>query len=405
MRSSRSINRSMFWRIIRRLLGANRGRLFVILLALGAGAAVTAALLNLQVDAKRRLTTEFRSFGANVLVSPQGTNDLPDAPKLIDQSLFDRLPAQNDGNDVTKAEFLYGIVDVAAYASHDRTGKPEKSIKAVLAGFAVAVGTSYSQDLEKFAPSTVVESKNLDSLNVRHCEVGQRLASELDVHTGTGLTLKNGDKGDYCAVSAIRSFGGPEDTQVFFELPATQALLKLPRRVSLIQVSVPGTPASVDRYIAALAKTIPEADVHPIRQFTEAEAQIYNRISGLLTATVAVVLILTALCVMAAMTNVAMERKNDVGLMKAIGGATRRVLRLFLAEAALLGLAGGILGGAAGILLSIWLGKAVFGVAARPRLIVYPVAVALTILVAIAGAYPLRRLASIRPASVFRGEA
>ncbi len=149
---------------------------------------------------------------------------------------------------------------------------------------------------------------------------------------------------------------------------------------------------------------LPDADVHGIRQFTEAEGKIYDRISGLLTATVAVVLILTTLCVMAAMTNVAMERKNDVGLMKAIGGATRRVLRLFLAEAAVLGLIGGVLGAAAGILLSIGLGKAVFGVAAQPRLIVYPVAVTLTILVAIAGAYPLRRLASIRPASVFRGE-
>jgi putative ABC transport system permease protein len=90
--------------------------------------------------------------------------------------------------------------------------------------------------------------------------------------------------------------------------------------------------------------------------------------------------------------------------MKAIGGATRRVLRLFLAEAALLGLGGGLIGAALGILLSIWLGKQVFGVAAQPRLIVYPVAVALTMMVAILSAYPLRRLASIRPASVFRGE-
>ena len=62
-------NRAMFWRILRRVLGAHRGRLFVVLLALGSGAAVTAALLNLQVDAKRRLTTEFRRFGANVLLS------------------------------------------------------------------------------------------------------------------------------------------------------------------------------------------------------------------------------------------------------------------------------------------------------------------------------------------------
>lgn len=170
-------------------------------------------------------------------------------------------------------------------------------------------------------------------------------------------------------------------------------------------MSVSGTPGSIDRYISNLQKRIPEADVHGIRQFTEGEAKIYNRISGLLTATVGIVLLLTGLCVMAAMTNVAMERKMDVGLMKAIGGSMRRVLRLFLAEAALLGLAGGAIGAAIGIFLSIGLGKAVFGVAARPRLIVYPVAVALTILVAIISAYPLRRLASIRPASVFRGEA
>ena len=48
-----SANRSMFRRILRRLLFANRGRLFVILLALSAGAAVSAALLNLQVEIGR----------------------------------------------------------------------------------------------------------------------------------------------------------------------------------------------------------------------------------------------------------------------------------------------------------------------------------------------------------------
>src|SRR5207302_590138 len=74
MADRRATNRAMFWRIIRRLLGANRGRLFVMMLALGAGAAVTATLLNLQVDAKRRLTTEFRAFGPNVLIIPKGSS-------------------------------------------------------------------------------------------------------------------------------------------------------------------------------------------------------------------------------------------------------------------------------------------------------------------------------------------
>jgi len=168
---------------------------------------------------------------------------------------------------------------------------------------------------------------------------------------------------------------------------------------------VTGTPDSLNAFISQLGQRLPTADVHGIKQLAEAEGRIYNRISGILSTTVILVLILTSLCVMAGMSNVAIERKNDVGLMKAIGGSVRRVVRLFLAEAILMGIVGGLLGSALGLLLSIWLGKAVFGVAAQPRWIVYPFSVAITVFVSIASAFPLRRLASIRPASVFRGEA
>jgi putative ABC transport system permease protein len=217
--------------------------------------------------------------------------------------------------------------------------------------------------------------------------------------------LRNGPQRYGAGVTVLASTGGPEDDQVFFYLDAVQKLLSQPHSVSLIQLSVPGSSEEVEHFITELQPQLGDAEGRPIRQFTEAQAKIYSSISGVLNYTVALVLVLTGLCVMAAMTNVAMERKMDVGLMKAIGGSVRRVLRLFLVESALLGLAGGAIGAALGIFLSIALGKAVFGVAARPRLIVYPVAVALTTLVAIISAYPLRRLAAIRPASVFRGEA
>src|SRR5262245_37114698 len=88
MSDQRSANREMFWRILRRLLSANRGRLFVMLLALGAGAAVTAALLNLQVDAKRRLTSEFRAFRANAIVSPRNNEGGVQAPNTLSESVL-----------------------------------------------------------------------------------------------------------------------------------------------------------------------------------------------------------------------------------------------------------------------------------------------------------------------------
>ena len=380
-------DRKMFWRIVRRLFAAQRGRLLVILLALGASAALTAALLNLQVDARDRVTKEFRVFGANIIVAPRDTKSSGASAVTLDESVVQKV-RQSLPPRASADSYLYLVASVSS----------ANSSEAVIAVIAGKRTEQIDQSSWKSAIVTPRDNKNL-------CLVGVKAAQQLHLHLNDRLTLKNDNREETCLSEIAEAHGDAQDSQIIVNLDAAQRLASLPGKVSLIQLSVAGTPREIRNYIATLAQNIPAADVHGLRQFTDAEAKIYTRVSGLLTATTALVLALTGLCVMAAMTNVAMERKNDVGLMKAIGGATRRVLRLFLAEAALLGLVGGIVGAAAGLLLSIWLGKTVFGVAARPRLIVYPISVALTILVAIISSYPLRRLANISPAAVFRGEA
>jgi len=380
----------MFWRVVRRLLTANYGRLFVILLALGAGAAITSSLLNLQIDAKRRLTTEFRALGANVIVSPRDANPNSGGGTL-DQSLLDAMPTENAGKPVPAVAFLYVIGEVAkAGTIHHEP--------------AVIAGTS-GRDLTKIRPGRRTEYVSALEDDPDACEAGAKAAELFKVHAGDSLHLRNQGREATCKVFAVVATGGAEDAQVFTKLSTAQTLADLPRRISLIQLSVTSTPDSILQFIAMLAQRAPGADVHGVKQLAEAEGKLYNRISGLLSTTVILVLFLTSLCVMAGMSNVAIERKNDVGLMKAIGGSIRSVVRFFLAEAILMGIVGGLVGSAVGIVGSIWLGKAVFGVAAQPRWIVYPVSVAVTVVVSIASAFPLRRLASVRPANVFRGEA
>ena len=384
-------NSPMFWRIVRRLLTANFGRLFVILLALGAGAAVTAALLNLQIDAKRRLTTEFRALGANVIVAPREAANAGSGGSTLDESLIAQLPPEHEGKPVPAVAFLYVIGEVAK-------GGAVHFEPAVLAG-------TQGKGLTEIRPGRRTEfSAHLEN-DPAACEIGTKAAAQFQVHAGDTLQLRNQVRETSCKIFSVIATGGPEDTQIFTRLSTAQLLANLPGRISLIQLSLNGTPDSLTRFIASLAQKLPAADVHGIKQLAEAEGRIYNRISGLLSATVLLVLVLTSLCVMAGMSNVAIERKNDVGLMKAIGGSIRGVVHLFLAEAIILGIAGGLIGSAIGLLASISLGKAVFGVAAHPRWIVYPLSVAITVIVSIASAFPLRRLASIRPASVFRGEA
>ena len=379
-----------FWRIIRRLLTAIYGRLFVILLALGAGAAVTSALLNLQIDAKKRLTTEFRALGANVVVAPRNAINENVSRATLDESLLSQLPSQYEAKSVPAVGFLYVIGEVA------KTGTIHFE-PAVIAG-------AEGHGLAEIRPGRRTEYlANLEN-DPEACEIGAKAAAQFKVQVGDGLQLRDQGREASCRIFAVVATGGAEDSQIFTKLKTAQTLADLPGRISLIQLSVTGTPASVNSFINSLGQRLPQADVHGIKQFTEAEGHLYDRISGLLSATVLLVLLLTSLCVMAGMSNVAVERKNDVGLMKAIGGSVDRVVRLFLTEAIILGIAGGLLGSAIGLAVSIRLGKAVFGVAAQPRLIVYPLSVALTVITSIASAFPLRRLASIRPASVFRGE-
>jgi putative ABC transport system permease protein len=99
-----------------------------------------------------------------------------------------------------------------------------------------------------------------------------------------------------------------------------------------------------------------------------------------------------------------MERSRDVGLMKALGGPVPRIMRLFLTEAGILGVLGGTMGFAVGVVLARWIGGRVFGVAISPRLEIFPVTIILTVAVALAGALPLRLLGRVRPAEILRGE-
>jgi putative ABC transport system permease protein len=145
-------------------------------------------------------------------------------------------------------------------------------------------------------------------------------------------------------------------------------------------------------------------EVRPLRQLAQAEGRLLERIRGLLFGTVLLILALSSLAVLAAMAGLALERRRDVGLMKALGGSVRTIMRFFLAEATAIGFVGGICGFVVGMALSEWIGERVFSVPITPRLIVLPATLALMVLVSLAGALPLRLLGRVRPSDILRGE-
>jgi putative ABC transport system permease protein len=205
-------------------------------------------------------------------------------------------------------------------------------------------------------------------------------------------------------VSAILDSGAAEDDQILMDLTAAQQLANSPGQIEAEELRVQGSAPAVAAYAARLANSLPGYDVRPVRQVTEAEGNLLRRTRLLIASTVVLILALTALCVLATMAALAMERRADVGLMKALGGSISRIVALFLAEVGVLGAAGGAIGCVAGYALASWMGERVFAAAVEPRWQIFPLTVVMMAGVAMTGALPLWQLGRVKPAVILRGE-
>src|SRR5262249_25875542 len=97
-----------------------------------------------------------------------------------------------------------------------------------------------------------------------------------------------------------------------------------------------------------LDRAVPGAEARVIRRVADTEGQVLTRITGLMTLVALLAAAASALTVTSALTTSVLERRSEIGILKALGAGAPRVLGLFLAEAATLGLLGGLLGAVAG---------------------------------------------------------
>lgn len=377
----------MFGRLLWKLLRSNRGRLAVALVAVISGAAVISALLTVELDISRKLTREFRLLGPNVLISAnsaasQGSLGAAPPSLMDEQAVFPAVQRVASQSIVAVVPYLYSVVQI----NHTPV---------------VAAGTKVREAVASEPTWKITGS--VSNGDARECGVGRNVARQFGLSPGSRFQIDYGSRAESLVVAFVVDSGGPEDNQVIADLQLVEGLIG-ENGIQLMQLRVDGTSQQVASVVARLAAALPQYDVKPIRQISEAEGNLLNRTRLLVFSMVVLILALTALCVLATMAALATERRADVGLMKALGGTIAHIVGLFLAELGVLGAAGGAIGCAAGVVLAEWIGRRVFGAAIAPRWEIFPVTIALMMVVAMAGALPLQRLGKVKPAVILRGE-
>ena len=411
--------------------------------ALVLGMAVATATLSVALEVGDRMAREFRSLGANLLVTPQ-SDTLP-----LEIGGIDYRPV-NEGAylnvaDLGKLKMIFwrnNILGFAPFLDVPAAITGKKPIHTTLIGtwyeHAVPVpdGTTFQTGVRFTHPWWKVEGRWFDD-GAEECVVGATLAANYPGGITPGQTIEiagdaTGTSGAAqtiaLTVTGIVSTGGVEDNAVLAPLSVAQGFsghggqfrelfvsaLTKPADAFAQRDPKTMTPTEYDRwfcspYISSISfqmeQALPGTEVRTIRRVADTEGRVLSRISTLLWLVTIAALIAAALAVAATSAATVLERRVEIGIMKAIGASNSLVSGIFLTEQLLLAIVGGVLGFILGAALARVLGESVFGSPAPLKLVLLPVVLGIAAAVAVVGSLiPLRRAARLDPAPILRGE-
>ena len=198
--------------------------------------------------------------------------------------------------------------------------------------------------------------------------VGHRVAQTLGIQKGDVIALN--DK-ELRVERCLAESGGADDMRIQCSLGDAQAILNLPGQISEIKAVdclcfIQGDPVEILRKEIALI--LPEAQVFQAKPLATARAKQRQMIQNLFAVMIPFVLAACGvwIAVMAVM-NVR-DRRQEIGLLRALGYDTGSILRLFLGKAVLVGLFGAGVGFLIGTDLGLRFGPRVFEITARTML-------------------------------------
>jgi putative ABC transport system permease protein len=434
----------MFFRLVTDSFRRRPRHKFLTGAALALGMAVATAALSVSLDVGDRLAREFRSLGANLVVTPQA-DSLPleiggvdyrpvnagaylpesDLPKL--KTIFWR------NNIVGFAPVLEVRARVSAASSNNSPADAgnETALVGTWANHTVTLpeGKTVTTGIEQTNPWWHVEGAWFAD-NASECVVGSTLAAKSSVRIGDELSVRTekSSESQKLRVVGILSTGGPEDQAVLSSLSLVQRIIGTPGKYRKLYVSAITKPEddlsrrdpramtademerwSCSPYVSSIAYSIrqvlPGTDVRVIRRVAEGEGKILAHVKTLLWMVTFAALLAAGLAVGASSAASVIERRAEIGLMKALGAGSGKVGILLAAEQLLLALVGGALGYAIGAILAHFVGQSIFGAAPAPSFFMLALILVLAALITLLGsAIPLRRAARYEPAPILRGE-
>ena len=243
--------------------------------------------------------------------------------------------------------------------------------------------------------------------------IGRDLASDLGIRVGDRLVISTGTSSstvtDSLRVTALLDLGVRELNRraVIVPLRTAQNLVGLPGGVTNIDVTVKNV-WTAQTLAAELSQRFP----YKIESWQQANAQLVSALNAQSVSTAlirAVVMIVVVLGIASVLVVSVVQKRKEIGILRAMGATQGQVLRVFLLQGAIVGAIGSALGVLLAVLL-IWAftyfvrgsdGLPLFVISLAPVLALR-IALIATLCGVMAAVAPARRAAALDPALAIR---
>ncbi|MBP1759992.1 MAG: hypothetical protein H6Q63_909 [Firmicutes bacterium] len=376
----------MFWRILRKSLTTRKNHFAVAVIAVTMGALLVAATCTISLNIKDKISRELRAYGPNLSILP-----ITDAIGRENGAVFASkgyLMQQDANSIIGDPDILHMSLVLEGSINVNNQMVSVKGVK--------------FEDAKQIHPWWKLTGGIPENNNV---VIGQEIAKKFNLSLNQPIVLSGNKTTLDAKVAGIIETGGDEDSQILLDLDTAQNLLGAIGKVSRIDISVLSTNVAVENKGLELEKKVPGSRAKVVQQVAHAEKQLLGKIQALMYFVTLGVLVVSLLSIAGTMTTTVLQRRKEIGTMKAIGASNKEIAKLFLAEATVFGVIGGLLGLLLGYGLAQVIGITVFSTSVVLPIIVVPLTIGCACIVTwIASSKPVLQAVSVEPAITLRGE-
>ena len=383
--------RRWLFHLVVRALAYRRGRTALLLAVLAMASSLATALGVVSFSMEKRVAEEVRKYGANLVIIPEtarmivGSGGLNfgeiSEPAYLEQRRVEEVLARS-GLKAEKSFHLRG-------ALHFRKGD------------IMAEGVDFAEIRRLFPWWQIKGAWPAAGETV----VGSDLANRYGLKTGDTMELDGPEQTVRLRICGTIATGGEEDGLLFVALPELQRVLGLDGRLTMVRLLVTAEGKSLGQKATALQALFPGAKVSEVRQIARTSEGLLAKVKLLMILVTAVVLISAGSSVTGTMSTTVLERSKEIGLMKAMGGTRWEVLMIFSAEAASLGLLGGVAGYLLGSAIAQFITETVFSASSEFIPWFIGVSVGVSLFLALLGSLgPMISVFKLDPVRSLRGE-